>query len=156
MNIKNCLKKTGLALLNFFGITSLMSCLGINDYVCMYGVPGNFFTIQGTVTGDIDGDSEKEGIPGICITIKNKENDTKIIDDTQTDENGNFSFTFNCISSSQLDFELTFTDVDKELNGSFESKTESISFSKNEMNGKSDFGNENYSKNLGNIELNRK
>lgn len=153
------LKKIGIAVLNFLGISSLISCLGDGGgigslhggggMIAMYGVPGNFFEFDGTVTGDADKDGIAEAISGIKISVKSISDDSKDepveVYSTLQDENtadssepdlieiktnseGKYSFQIHNFSSNALVYEVTFEDIDGELNGSFESLTETFDF----------------------------
>ncbi len=142
-------------LFKFFGICSLLAAFGCdtvfsNDTVCMYGVPGNFFTIDGTVT-----DSENNPVKGIKITVrksadtKTEEADNALEDDdwldfSETDEDGKYSLFWNCFSSDGSTFYILAEDTDGEENGSFENKTVDVEFLKKDYAGKNGFGNNRY------------
>ena len=136
-------------LLKFLGICSLLASFGCdtvfsNDAVCMYGVPGNFFTVDGTVT-----DPENQPVKGIRITVRNSSDDKTDEDDdwldfSETDEDGKFSLFWNSFSSAGTAFYIFAEDVDGEENGLFENKTVDVEFSKKDYAGKNGFGNNRY------------
>lgn len=165
---KRCIAK----LFQVLGISSLFTAFGctlINNHLgpvvmygapAMYGVPGNFFTLEGTVT-----DEAGNAINGIEVNIKSKENQTEnpgateypqIEDQTQTDENGKFALYWNDMDKDNFEFILEIKDIDGELNGSFTDKTDSITFTQNEITGKTDFGNTKYKKSNKEIKLSKK
>ena len=113
-------------------------------------MPINYFNFDGIVLGDIDGDEIEEKIPDIKITVKTylseqeKNLQEEFYDDipiedlqnqdgnfAKTDENGNFSFRASNINDYFV-YEVTFSDVDGEKNGSFEDKTITVTFNKDE------------------------
>ncbi len=95
-----------------------MSCFGGGIFggglVCYYGMPRN---VSGTVTGEIDG--LVKGIPGIQVTAGEKV--------FVTNENGYYNF-FPDLTQDEVT--ITFTDIDGEQNGSFQSDSISINFDK--------------------------
>lgn len=96
-----CSWKKFLALVaGFLGIGSLVSCYGMPIPV---DLEDEYF---GTVTGDIDG--IEQPIPGILVENRY----VNVI----TDENGQYRINSNPLLS------LSFTDIDGEENGSFDSK----------------------------------
>lgn len=99
-------------------VTLIGGFLGIGTLVSCYGVPMNVEVYNGTVTGDIDG--TEQPIKDIMV-------DTWY-DCVYTDENGYFSVL------SPANTELTFTDVDGELNGSFKSTSVTLPSDTHEIN----------------------
>lgn len=145
--IKISLKKIRGLLLNFFGIASIAaftSCDGGGSsdvpgikpgetldvieggiQIALYGMPANFYSIKGTVTGDINGDGVAEPVPGIKITVNGEGEFTAKPDENavRTDESGEFMATYWGKDRGEKSCILTFSDVDGEKNGSFKDKT---------------------------------
>ena len=131
--IKTTAKKVLFKILSYLGIPAFFSFLGCNlfnqpgSYVCEYGMPTNYFNFDGVVLGDIDGDGIEEKIPDIQITVKDSEISEK------TNQDGQFSFRIiDNDYTNQFVYEVTFSDVDGEENGSFEDKSVTVTFNKNE------------------------
>lgn len=142
------IKKIGFCILKFLGISSLISCFGGSSggAVAMYGVPGNFFEIEGTVSGDSDSNGTLEKIPEVKISVKNRNSSSEkqsisihslLSDESEdyfdrdyvkTNSEGKYSFEIYNFSSEDLIYEITFEDVDGEKNGSFEPHTEVFDF----------------------------
>ena len=158
--IKSSFKKIITKILQVLGISSILtsfgSCIeiayGSPDYPVMYGVPGNFFTLEGTIT-----DENGNAIKGIELSVKakadvpgNEEDDgeqkqfyvhSNVI---TTDADGHFALNWNDYDNDNLDFTIYIKDIDGEQNGLFNDITEDVSFNKNNSIGKSDFGNGKY------------
>ena len=126
----------------------------------MYGVPGNFFTLEGTVT-----DEDGNAIKGIEVQIKSRENQTEnsestdntlIENQTYTNESGKFSLDWHYMNEDNLEFILEVKDIDGEKNGAFVDTTDSITFSANDISGRTDFGNTEYKKDNKQIKLSKK
>ncbi len=149
-------------LLQVLGISSLCTAFGcslLNNKwapVAMYGVPGNFFTLEGTVT-----DEDGNAINGIEINVKTKENaevpeNPSIETQTYTTETGTYSLTWHYMDKEELDWVLEIKDIDGNQNGSFEDTTDPITFTENDISGKTDFGNIKYKKENMQIKLSQK
>ena len=126
--------------------------------VCMYGVPGNFFTVDGTVT-----DSQNNPIKGIKVKAERANSaQNEDVDDLHnseavfTDENGVYHLSWNDYDSNSFQFIISAEDVDGEANGSYDNKTINVSFSNSNLTGHTDFGNGEYDIKNNNIQLNEK
>ena len=160
-------------LFKIFGISSLISAFGgiscslgfPREGIALYGVPGNFFSLQGNVT-----DSNGNPIKGIEISVKadtsspskgdydplDDENTKTYLETSKTDENGDYSLYWNCMNDNYVDFILDIKDVDGEENGSFNDATETVNYKHNDYKDKTDFGNPIYEITGKNIKLNKK
>ena len=152
--IKSSFKKIITKVFQVLGISSLITSFSScsPEYPVMYGVPGNFFTLEGTVT-----DEDGNAIKGIELSAKakadvpgNEEDDgeqkqfyvhSNVI---TTDADGHFALNWNDYDNDNLDFTIYIKDIDGEQNGLFNDITEDVSFNKNNSIGKSDFGNGKY------------
>lgn len=156
--IKSSFKRIIAKVLQVLGISSLLTSFGgctIKDQVIygpvMYGVPGNFFTLEGTVT-----DENGNEIKGIELSAKAKADlpgneedgehkDFHVYSEKEiTGEDGSFSLYWNDYDDNNLDFTIYIKDIDGEENGLFNDITEDVSFGKNNFTDKSNFGNEKY------------
>ena len=112
------------AILGFFGIMTFTSC---------YGMPANYTSLYGRVTGDDDRDDLTPAVPvqGIQVTVKDSADQT--IGSTTTDTDGCSDLEIDEPPKS-LRGKLTFTfeDIDGKENGSWETKTETIAFTKSD------------------------
>lgn len=98
---------------------TVLGVLGIGTLTSCYGVIEDEFDVYGTVTGSVDGTVQP--IEGISVELQNLTYNTKETKTTRT--NGYYEFTL----LEEGDYQLTFTDVDGEENGSFKQKKEIIS-----------------------------
>lgn len=150
---KSVFTKFIVLLLNTLGLSTFIACDGwINDVggsVCMYGVPGNFFTVTGTITGDTDNNGTKEGVPNLKISVSTEtsseidaNSEDKLLDSTTTDENGHYSLSWNDMNSKNFSFIFTIEDVDGEENGTFETAILNEDYTElSKTAEKTDFGN---------------
>ena len=154
-------------ILQVLGITSLFSafgCIGPSMYgspvVCMYGVPGNFFTVDGKIT-----DAQNNPIEGIKIEAKRAPSAQGSEDDNShyyncepvfTNENGAYHLFWNDYDSNSLQFVICAEDIDGAENGSYENKTIEVSFLNDNYTGRTDFGNKEYEMRNKNIQLDDK
>ena len=154
--IKSSFKKIITKVFQVLGISSLITSFSScsPEYPVMYGVPGNFFTLEGTVT-----DEDGNAIKGIELNAKAKADvpgnaDEKDDDeDTErkefyvycnpetTGEDGSFSLYWNDYDNDNLDFTIYIKDIDGEENGLFNDTTYDVTFNKSNSTGKSNFGN---------------
>ncbi|MCR4941152.1 MAG: radical SAM-associated putative lipoprotein [Treponemataceae bacterium] len=169
IKIKSLFKGFSVKLLQILGITSLFTACGDNPLpvygapvVAMYGVPGNYFILDGKVTDD-----SNNPIQNIRVQVtkaqdpelrqNTEENQTErefsYYDFFYTDENGNFHLDWNCYDSGTKNFIITTEDIDGEANGSFNTKNESIEFTDTDFTGETSFGNEKYHKTGNNISM---
>ncbi|MCQ2591460.1 MAG: radical SAM-associated putative lipoprotein [Treponema sp.] len=129
--LKSVFTKLIVLFLNTLGLSSFIACDGwINDVggsVCMYGVPGNFFTVTGSITGDTDNNGTKEGVPNLKISVStetsnamNEHSENETLASINTDENGHYSLSWNDMDSKNFSFIFTIEDEDGEKNGTFE------------------------------------
>ena len=157
--IKSSFMKIITKVFQVLGISSLLTAFGgctIENHdiygPVMYGVPGNFFTLEGTVT-----DENGNAIKGIELSAKAKADVPGYVDahgehkefyvhsrKEITGEDGSFSLYWNDYDDNNLDFTIYIKDIDGEENGLFNDITEDVSFGKNNFTGKSNFGNEKY------------
>lgn len=158
--IKSSFKKIITKFFQVLGISSILtsfgSCIeiayGSPDSPVMYGVPGNFFTLEGTIT-----DEDGNAIKGIELSAKAKADVPGYVDANGehkefyvhsrkelTGEDGFFSLYWNDYDDNNLDFTIYIKDIDGEENGLFNDITEDVSFDKNNFTDKSNFGNEKY------------
>lgn len=119
--MKNKLLWFLLSLLGFGTACSDKDSNSPDDFLCAYGTPSATFSVKGKVT-----DEEGKPIPGIEVSL-NSDSDIQY-----TDAQGNFEFvkshTFH-IDTKPMP--LCFTDIDGPENGSFESATVDVQFTKN-------------------------
>ena len=163
--LKSSFKKLIAKLFQILGISSLITSFGgcslmpdrngaVRYGAVMYGVPGNFFTLEGTIT-----DEDGNAIKGIELNAKAKADvpgnaDEKDDDeDTErkefyvycnpetTGEDGFFSLYWNDYDNDNLDFTIYIKDIDGEENGLFNDTTYDVTFNKSNSTGKSNFGN---------------
>ena len=143
------------------GITPLLTAFGCNSFlmaygviqpdpgaVCMYGVPGNYFTLEVTVV-----DEEDKPIPHIQLELKTNKNDSEeyVYPDEEhyfSDENGKYKLHWNDYDSENLKFIIDVKDIDGEENGAFNDKTINVEFSDNTKTGTTSFGNGEYKTNM--------
>ena len=99
----------------------------------------NYYTVTGTVVGDIDGDGINEPVQGMCIVSGpvSSVNGDMTFDGMEviSDENGEFSFIWKTIGNPKYGYNLgkvvlTIEDIDGNENGTFNSKTVEADFSK--------------------------
>lgn len=121
---KGSFRKIITAILGFFGIMTFTSC---------YGMPANYTSLYGRVTGNDDEDASTPAVPvqGIQVTVKDSADQT--IGSTTTNTDGYYDLEIDEPPKS-LRGKLTFTfeDIDGEENDSWETKTETIAFTKSD------------------------
>ena len=121
---KGTFRKIISTILGFFGIMTFTSC---------YGMPANYTSLYGQVTGDDDGDTSTASVPveGIKVTVKDSADQT--IGSTTTDTDGYYDMEIDEPPKS-LRGKLTFIfeDIDGEKNGSYNMATETIEFTKSD------------------------
>ena len=160
--IKSSFKKIIAKLFQILGISSLLVSFGacnhriIKEEVIegpvMYGVPGNFFTLEGTIT-----DEDGNAIKGISLSAKAKADipGNEEADGEQkkfnvhsrkelSGEDGSFSLKWDDYDEKNLDFTIYIKDIDGEENGLFNDTTCDVTFDQSNSTGKSDFGNGKY------------
>ncbi|MDE5614217.1 MAG: radical SAM-associated putative lipoprotein [Treponemataceae bacterium] len=121
---KDSFRKIITAILGFFGIMTFTSC---------YGMPANYTSLYGQVTGDDDGDTSTAAVPveGIKVTVKDSADQT--IGSTTTDTDGYYDMEIDEPPKSlRGKLAFTFEDIDGGQNGSWETKTETIAFTKSD------------------------
>ncbi|MDE6774594.1 MAG: radical SAM-associated putative lipoprotein [Treponemataceae bacterium] len=112
------------AILGFFGIMTFTSC---------YGMPANYTSLYGRVTGDDDRDDLTPAVPvqGIQVTVKDSANQT--IGSMTTNADGYYDLEIDEPPKSlRGNLTFTFEDIDGEENGVWETKTETIAFTKSD------------------------
>ena len=161
--IKSSFKKIIVKFFQILGISSLLTSFGACNFKpqeeviygpVMYGVPGNFFTLEGTIT-----DEDGNAIKGIELSAKAKADVPGNADEEDDDEDaerkkfyvycnpettgedGFFSLYWNDYDRDNLDFTIYIKDIDGEENGLFNDTTYDITFNKSNSTGKSNFGN---------------
>ena len=121
---KGTFRKIITAILGFFGIMTFTSC---------YGMPANYTSLYGQVTGDDDGDASSPAVPveGIKVTVKDSASQT--IGSTTTDTDGYYDMEIDEPPKS-LRGKLTFIfeDIDGKENGSWEAATLPVEFAKSD------------------------
>ena len=153
--IKSSFKKIITKVFQVLGISSLITSFSScsPEYPVMYGVPGNFFTLEGTVT-----DEDGNAIKGIELSAKakadvpgNEEDNGEqkqfyvFSENEITGDDGSFSLYWNDYDYDNLDFTIYIKDIDGEENGLFNDITEDVSFNKSNSTGdKTPFGNGEY------------
>lgn len=154
--IKSSFKKIITKVFQVLGISSLITSFSScsPEYPVMYGVPGNFFTLEGTIT-DEDGNvikgielnaKAKTDVPGNADE-KDDDEDTErkefyvYCNPETTGEDGSFSLYWNDYDNDNLDFTIYIKDIDGEENGLFNDTTYDVTFNKSNSTGKSNFGN---------------
>lgn len=92
---------------------TILGVLGIGTLTSCYGMPENYYSIKGTVTGKIDGTTQP--IEGIEVRVCDSDG---YYGTEHTDSSGKFAF------ESELEgtYEITLKDVDGPENGSFTEK----------------------------------
>lgn len=112
------------AILGFFGIMTFTSC---------YGMPANYTSLYGRATGDNDGDTSTPAVPvrGIQVTVKDSADQT--IGSMTTNTDGYYDLEIDEPPKSlRGNLTFTFEDIDGEENGVWETKTETIEFTKSD------------------------
>ena len=160
--IKSSFKKIITKLFQILGISSLFVSFGACNHMIrgdvtygpvMYGVPGNFFTLEGTIT-DEDGNT----IKGISLSAKAKADVPGNEDEEEGEhkkfyvhsrielsgEDGSFSLKWDDYDENNLDFTIYIKDIDGEENGLFNDTTYDVTFNQSNSIGESDFGNGEY------------
>ncbi len=121
---KGTFRKIISTILGFFGIMTFTSC---------YGMPANYTSLYGQVTGDDDGDTSIPAVPvqGIQVTVKDSADQT--IGSTTTNTDGYYDMEIDEPPKS-LRGKLTFIfeDIDGEKNGSWETKEKIEEFAKSD------------------------
>ena len=121
---KGTFRKIISTILGFFGIMTFTSC---------YGMPANYTSLYGQVTGDDDGDTSTAAVPveGIKVTVKDSADQT--IGSTTTDTGGYYDMEIDEPPKS-LRGKLTFIfeDIDGKENGSWEAATLPVEFAKSD------------------------
>ncbi|MCR4714175.1 MAG: radical SAM-associated putative lipoprotein [Treponemataceae bacterium] len=152
-------------ILQVLGITSLFSAFGCiepvmygSPMVCMYGVPGNFFTVDGTIT-----DAQNNPIQGIKVNAKRVNSEQSDDEDglhnsadVFTNENGAYHLAWNDYDPNSFQFIISAEDIDGAENGSYDNKTINVSFSNSNLTGHTGFGNGEYEISNKNIQLDDK
>lgn len=140
-------KKILSLILGALGIGTLTSCYGMPIYASYYGMPPNLtgynFELTGNVKGDLNDDGIKEeNIQNIKVTIKQKDNTNNNSNSDYNDllkyiekhtlDDGSYYLFWNT-ETPDLEYEITFTDIDGEENGSFENKTIPVTFTDDDL-----------------------
>ena len=144
--IKKGFRKALSGLLTVLGITSIITaCSGTEDGPVMYGppapeygVPGNIYVVEGTVTG-----AENKPVEGIQVGVVNKDYSAEYsspdsyyrVSET-TDENGNYKLEW-WANRDDIEFKIEAVDIDGEENGSYSDKTVEVKFTDENRTGTS-------------------
>lgn len=122
---KSPVQKIITAILGFFGIMTFTSC---------YGMPANYTSLYGKVTGDDDGDDSTLAVPveGIKVSVKDSADQTLASTETGTD--GTYWLEIDEKPEHLWGDNLTFVfeDIDGAENGSYKTKTETKKFTKDD------------------------
>ena len=157
-------KKFFARLLQLLGITPLLTAFGCakpmygvirSPAVCMYGVPGNFFTLEGTVV-----DEDEKPVPGIQLKVKTDDEEEKSSvhpyeQSFYSDADGKYALTWNDYDSGNLKFVIDAQDIDGEENGAFTDKSFDVEFTDKPYD-KTNFGNRKYKKDGFTLKLSKK
>lgn len=118
---KGTFRKITTSILGFFGIMTFTSC---------YGMPANYTSLHGWVTGDDDGDTSTPAVPVEGIKVSVKDSTGREIATAMTDAGGYYDMEIDELSAELRGDTLTFIfeDIDGEENGSYETQTETKKF----------------------------
>ena len=137
--IKLFSKRIIIRLFQLLGISSLMTAFGcgntfllaygtvVPEPVEKYGVPANYFTLEGKVE-----DEEHNPIKGIRVSVQtpiNEYNEVQtLIDFGYSNEYGYYIINWDTFDTYDLNYIITAEDVDGEENGSFNNKYQIIDY----------------------------
>jgi len=121
-----------------WALAGLLSLLGFScsdndsDGMAEYGVPTTTYTIKGKVINE-----QGEVIPAIQIeVVKYKGDAYEEKEITHSQPNGNFAWQGYLTNfGDDATFDVITTDIDGELNGSYQADTTSVTFKKEELTG---------------------
>lgn len=106
-----------------------------NDPVDEYGAPSAKYKIKGNVIADEENSNPVENIQIVIKRNNNQQTESYPNDTVYSDKKGEFSITKETGFSEDMTIKIELTDIDEEINGSFEEKEVTVEIKKSDFKG---------------------